>query len=131
MPLSDLLKAKLLNGLNADDYAPFILKKGRANVRVVDYFPPNIQDFAIGRQVREASDYAIFSDYSSDEDSDAEDFVQVFRRDNGFAERIWEWGFMLVVEDADPDIKNKEQIPLMVNNADAQMLLGLSEDACE
>lgn len=112
--------------------APFSNAKYRANVRVVDYFPESIEDFAVSHR---ASDYDMLSDYSGGEESDRDDDLRNFRNGHGFRERVWEWRFALQVEDAmdkklDGD-KESQKMWLLVDNHAAQMLLRLEEDAAK
>ncbi|TVY33606.1 Protection of telomeres protein [Lachnellula occidentalis] len=108
-----------------DHISPFTNCKYRANVRVVDYFPHRIEDFAVGYRF---SEYEMLSDYSGDEDTDREEDLRTFLSGKGFAKNTWEWRFALQVEDAtakDP----KDRLWLVVDNAAAQGLLNLEEDA--
>jgi protection-of-telomeres protein 1 len=105
--------------------SPFNICKYKANVRVVDYFPANIEDFAVGRR---ESEYDLLSDYSGGEDTDAEEDMRSFRNGKGFPRKNWEWRFALQVVDANPK-SSKERMWLVVSNADAQMLFDL--DAAE
>ncbi|QSZ36898.1 hypothetical protein DSL72_008988 [Monilinia vaccinii-corymbosi] len=107
-------------------YLPFENKNYKANVRVVDYYPPNILDFAVGRK---PSEYDILPDYSGGEDDDPEEDMQSFRDGKGFPEKKWEWRFALVVEDANPDA-SKDRATLIVGNYDAQVLLNIEGNAC-
>ncbi|PQE21190.1 telomere-binding alpha subunit central domain-containing protein [Rutstroemia sp. NJR-2017a BVV2] len=108
---------------HAGKCAPFSNQKFKANVRVVDYFPHDIRDFAVGRRVTE---YDMLSDCSSDEESEFDNLMDM---DSFAAQRKWEWRFALVVEDADPD-GPKHRTTLIVGNSDAQMLLNIEADAC-
>ncbi|KAB8296686.1 hypothetical protein EYC80_002109 [Monilinia laxa] len=101
-------------------YLPFENKNYKTNVRVVDYYPENILDFAVGRK---PSEYDMLSDYSGGEDDDAEEYFQN-------SKKKWEWRFALVVEDANPDA-SKDRVTLIVGNYAAQTLLNLREDACD
>jgi hypothetical protein len=94
-------------------------------VRVVDFFPHKIEDFAVGRR---PSEYDILSDYSGGEDTDREEDLRVFKNGRGFAKNIWEWRFALQVEDASSK-ESKERLWLMVDNHAAQGLLNLEDDA--
>ncbi|KAF5877234.1 putative telomere-binding alpha subunit central domain-containing protein [Botrytis fragariae] len=106
--------------------APFENNIYKTNLRVVDYLPHSIADFAVGRKI---SEFDVLSDYSGDEDDDPKEDMQSFREGKGCVERKWEWFFSLVVEDANPDA-SKERAILRVENYDAQMLLNLQGDAC-
>jgi protection of telomeres protein 1 len=105
--------------------SPFTLCKYRANVRVVDYFPHKIEDFAVGHR---ASELDMLSDYSGGEDTDPEEEMRIFKSGKGFAKNVWEWRFALQVEDASSKV-SKERLWLMVDNHAAQGLLGLEDDA--
>jgi hypothetical protein len=89
-------------------------------VRVVDFFPPKIEDFA----VRCISRSAMRSD--SEISSDDEDF----EGPNSQNHITWEWRFCLLVEDANliPG-QPPERIKLFVSGLDAVYLLKL--DAVE
>lgn len=88
-------------------------------MRVVGYFPPKIEDFAVGRR---PSEYDMLSDYSGGEDTDPEGDMQEWKSGKGFPEKNWEWRFALEVIDASNKASN-ERMWLMVENQDAQMLL--------
>lgn len=130
MPLSRILQRTSpissdpkFAGINA----PFENNTYKANLRVVDYLPHNIVDFAVGRKI---SEFDVLSDYSGDEDDDPKEDMQSFHEGKGYVERKWEWFFSLVVEDANQDA-SKERAILRVENYDAQMLLNLQGDACK
>jgi protection-of-telomeres protein 1 len=106
-------------GSEQDQHLPFINAKYRANVRIVDYWPHKLEDFAVGRR---KSEFEIISDYSGGESTDNEEDMRLFRSGKGFGgEKIWEWRFALQVEEAGE--KGSEKIWLIVNNEDGQMLL--------
>ncbi|TVY14105.1 Protection of telomeres protein 1 [Lachnellula arida] len=116
---------KILLDDGQDHISPFTNCKYRANVRVVDYFPHRIEDFAVGYR---SSEYEMLSEYSGDEDTDHEEDLRTFRSGKGFSKDTWEWRFALQVEDAtakDP----KDRMWLIVDNPGAQGLLNLEEDA--
>jgi protection-of-telomeres protein 1 len=105
--------------------SPFTLSKYRSIVRVVDYFPHKIEDFAVGRR---ASEFDMLSDYSGGEDTDPGEDMRIFKSGKGFAKHVWEWRFALQVEDASSK-DSKERLWLVVDNHAAQALLGLEGDA--
>jgi protection-of-telomeres protein 1 len=107
--------------------SPFTLCNYRAIVRVVDYFPHRIEDFAVGRR---ASEFDMLSDYSGGEDTDPEENMRIFKSGKGFAKNVWEWRFALQVEDGTSE-DPKDRIWLIVDNHAAQGLLGLEDDATE
>jgi protection-of-telomeres protein 1 len=122
--LAEILKPKTIS-LSEEHVSPFNLCKYRANVRVVDYFPPKLEDFAIGRR---SSVFDMLSDYSGGEDTDLEEDRRIFKSGKGFPKDIWEWRFALLVEDASSKVA-KERLWLIVDNHAAQGLLGLEDDA--
>ncbi|KAK3903318.1 hypothetical protein C8A05DRAFT_14714 [Staphylotrichum tortipilum] len=119
-----------LNNHPASLPVPFTCAKYRALVRVVDFFPPSLQDFASPRKptVYDAlSDNEDNSDVLSSDDDDDDD--------DGAAgtDRIWEWRFALQLEDPTPPPKPGKKTPdppprlwVLVDNADAQCLTGLN-----
>jgi hypothetical protein len=115
----------LLGEENEEHVAPFAVCKYRANVRVVDYFPHKLEDFAVGRR---ASEFDMLSDYSGEEDTDREEDLRIFKSGKGFAKNIWEWRFALLVEDASSK-DAKERLWLIVDNHAAQGLLALDDNA--
>jgi hypothetical protein len=125
--LAEILKPQTisLSEESEDHVSPFNLCKYRANVRVVDYFPPKLEDFAIGRR---SSVYDMLPDYSGGEDTDLEEDRRIFKSGKGFPKDIWEWRFALLVEDVSSK-DAKERLWLIVDNHAAQGLLGLEDDA--
>jgi protection-of-telomeres protein 1 len=120
-----MLKPEILRFEDGNESAsPFTLRKYRANVRVVDYFPSRIEDFAVGRR---GSEMDILSDYSGGEETDPEEERRLWKMGKGFAKNVWEWRFELLVEDANPD-GNKEQIWLSVDDQAAQGLLNFDDE---
>lgn len=124
-PLTEILSsAAYVTKLTSDlEYTiPFTNTKYRSNVRVIDYFPHRLEDFAIGRRM---SDYDVLSDYSGGESTDNEGDMQEFRNGKGFgAERKWEWRFAFQIEDAQKKSSSPaERGWLIVDNLAAQMLL--------
>ncbi|KAI4184155.1 MAG: hypothetical protein L6R41_004946 [Letrouitia leprolyta] len=125
---------------------PFQNINSRAAVRVVDFFPPNIADFAVRR--KKESEYDVLFDHSgnsssSDEnpsqlpaDTDDEDVMRASQKhsqdEDGTKERSkWQWRFALILEDvasSTPHAKNNPRLTAYVTDADAEFLLKL--DAC-
>lgn len=101
---------------------PFVNQNYRANVKIVDYFPSKVQDFAVGRRNTE---YDMLSNYSGGDESDLEWDSQ--SPTNG-RDVEWEWRFAFEVEDAGSKLP-KDRMWLMVNNPEAQALL--NEDAAK
>jgi hypothetical protein len=125
--LAEILKPRTLTKNEEDQKIPssFTCARYRANVKVVDFFPHKIEDFAVGRR---ASEFDILSEYSGGEETDREEDMRIFKSGKGFAKNIWEWRFALQVEDAD-QMKSKNRLWLIVDNHAAQGLLSLEDDA--
>ncbi|PIG79795.1 telomere-binding alpha subunit central domain protein [Aspergillus arachidicola] len=83
----------------------------KTTVRVVDFFPPNIKDFAVPQQPKENH-----SGSRTYQDAEYDDITR------------WEWRFCLLIEDAlpPPPGQPKEQIKLFVSDANAEFLLKMS-----
>lgn len=98
----------------------FVNMKCRAKVRVVDYYPHNIANFAHCLDRPDYNDMS--SQYNQDETMDIDDSSMFPLR--------WEWAFYLLVEDARPTPGMEPvRIPLLVTGQDAVYLLG--EDPTE
>jgi len=123
--IAEILKPRALLAEDLESDSPFTVCKYRAHVRVVDYFPHNVEDFAVGRR---ATEYDMLSDYSGGEDTDPEEDMRIFRSGKGFKKNVWEWRFALQVEDANKK-GSKDRIWLIVDNLAAQGLLGLDDNA--
>lgn len=106
-------------------YSPYTNRKYRANVRVIDFAPHRLEDFAVGRS---SSEYDILPDYDGGEETDSDDERRHRSKRQCVSKDIGEWRFELLVEDASP-AGGKEQIWLTVDNTAAQGLLALEEDA--
>ncbi|EED12893.1 telomere-binding alpha subunit central domain protein [Talaromyces stipitatus ATCC 10500] len=90
---------------------PFQCVKYRTTVRVVDFFPPNIADFAVPYIPKSSSSS------SSDDEDDITSETPGIR---------WEWRFCLLVEDAQilPG-QPRDRVKLFVSGSDAEFLLKL------
>ena len=88
----------------------------RASIRVIDFFPRNIEDFAVPVD----PDYVDLAD-DSDKDYDS-DVPEDQRR------VAWEWRFCLLVESREqpPQGQKKERVKLFVSGHDAEYLLKLT-----
>ncbi|KAF4210687.1 hypothetical protein CNMCM8980_004052 [Aspergillus fumigatiaffinis] len=89
----------------------------RATVRVVDFFPPKLEDFA----VPEGSDHEPRPDAELDETLNS-------HSSNSSGRTIrWLWRFCLLVENVPPPThgKSRERMKLFVSGADAEYLLKL------
>ncbi|KAM0235797.1 hypothetical protein ACHAPO_005583 [Fusarium lateritium] len=106
---------------------PFVNLNYRANVRVVDFSPSNLADFAYPKK---ESEYDILSDDGEDSvsDDDSEDDQQPSQMtlDTFARVRNWEWRFFLELEDAfDNNKQKKQRLWVLVDNQAAQCLTGL------
>ncbi len=100
-------------------------------MRVIDFFPPRLENFAVGRR---SSIFNRLPDFSGGEDTDRSGDLETFRQGGGFGERVWEWRFALKVEDAGggegrKEPKKKGSMWVLVDNHAAQGLLNIEEDA--
>jgi len=92
------------NEEGVDFELPFVNAKYRARVRVVDFSPPNLEDFCHS-----------MSDSTWNPPSD----LSYQRRDDR-----WHWGFVLLVEDANPPAGEQPvRFPVFVCNDSGQHLL--------
>jgi protection-of-telomeres protein 1 len=95
---------------------PFMNVCFKTQARVIDFFPPKIEDFA------HSLDDAQYND-EMDDDNDEMDL-------DGSQSRRWEWAFWLLLEDFKPNSTGeRERVKLLVAGQDAEYLLRL--DACE
>ncbi|KAI9765738.1 MAG: hypothetical protein M1840_007171 [Geoglossum simile] len=96
----------------------------RAKVRVVDFFPPNLEDFAVP-----CNEFEDLSD-DSDEESDR-DGGQHRQVDRGLR-RVdrWDWMFYLLVEDANKFSSGarRETMKVLVADRDAEYLLKMDAE---
>lgn len=111
-----------INSKEVELQLPFVNLNYRADVRVINFMPPDLRDFA---QPKRMSEYAMLSDYEeSDADSDEERGSIADRA----AVRQWEWRFFLELEDANSPNDHggkKKTLWVAVNNFSAQCLLNL------
>lgn len=110
LPVEDILHNESHDNISPDGITyrlPFQNLSYRSSVRVVDFFPPSLEDFAV------------LEEPSNDPRPSNERPIQ------------WEWRFCLLVESASspPAGQPREQMKLYLDNNSAQCLLNL--DACE
>lgn len=99
---------------------PFVNVNHRAHVRVVNFFPPQLEEFTCVRQI--ASEYEILSDHDDADDSSDEECHGMSQDEAG----EWEWRFFLEVEDAAVSAEgSKKRLWAFVDNQAAQCLLNL------
>ncbi|KAK8136323.1 hypothetical protein PG984_004263 [Apiospora sp. TS-2023a] len=111
-------------GANGEELValPFTNIKFRANVRVVDFRPRRLEDFAAWRRETE---FDVLSDY--DGGSESESDGQGGTLGNFAAPKIWEWRFALELEDASPKAKSEkpERLWALVDNIETQQLINM------
>jgi hypothetical protein len=105
---------------------PFTCAKYRAQVRVVDFFPSALEDFAC-RKVADLKEM-VLSDHEDDSScpSSSDD------EDGPGAGHVWEWRFALQLEDPAPPTNThndaaspRPRVWVFVDNSEAQCLTGL------
>lgn len=124
--IEDILKPVYVetdvNGEQVKLRLPFVNLNYRANVRVVNFMPPDLEDFA---QPKKVTEYGVLSDYESDADSGLEGDTEL----DPATPRQWEWRFYLELEDANHPAPDKEEkkktVWVAVNNLSAQCLVNL------
>ncbi|KAH1298488.1 hypothetical protein KXV29_008547 [Aspergillus fumigatus] len=86
----------------------------RATVRVVDFFPPKLEDFAVPEE----------SDHKPRLDAEVDEIHNFHRADRSIR---WQWRFCLLVENVPPHPhgKSSQRMKLFVSGADAEYLLKL------
>jgi protection of telomeres protein 1 len=103
-----------INSEQVDIRLPFINAKYKSYVRVVDFHPPSLTQFAVGRNKPKYGDILLSDDdNSSDDESAAPDL-----------DATWEWRFSLQLEDAAPS-PSPQRVWVVVDNAEGQQLTGL------
>ncbi|KAL8728931.1 MAG: hypothetical protein Q9181_005163 [Wetmoreana brouardii] len=139
---------------------PFQNINSRAIVHIVDFYPPDIADFAVRR--KQASEYDVLSDFSDDSSSSDEDIQSLLPNDsdeedanngdgcdfnddqsedreytNEGASNKWEWRFALTVQDASSPCPHPSN-PTQTQNeqatlyvSDAEAVFLLKLDACD
>ncbi|KAL7949095.1 hypothetical protein V8C42DRAFT_313274 [Trichoderma barbatum] len=111
-----------VNGEQVKLRLPFVNMNYRTNVRVVNFMPPDLEDFA---QPKKSTEYAMLSD---NEESDADSDMEVDEAIDRSTVREWEWRFFLELEDANTpgdDEGERKTIWVAVNNSSAQCLVNL------
>lgn len=128
-PISSILKpvpwTTTVDGQETTLTLPFTCAKYRANVRVLDFRPRKLEDFATWRKNTE---FDMLSDHSGASDSESDDDQGTLDRYRG--DKVWEWRFSLLLEEANPKKKGEDNsLWVVVDNTEAQMLVNL--DAVE
>lgn len=113
---------------------PFNCVKYRCRARVVDFFPPTLEDFACSRK---STLYDVLSDDGNDSGSNSGASSTSSSGDDVArgGQRVWEWRFALQLEDPGPAGPAKQQnknkpgprprLWVLVDNIEAQCLTGL------
>ncbi|KAL6244101.1 hypothetical protein RBB50_008971 [Rhinocladiella similis] len=121
--ISDILDPDILlrKTLQGNPYRlPFQNCKYKLHVRVVDFYPDDIADFAVPRN----PDYDLLSDEEDEEDLSSMDLTQLS------GDRLaWEWRFVLLVEDARQSASLNEQptrMEVLVAATDGDFLLNMT-----
>ncbi|KAL6855747.1 hypothetical protein J3F83DRAFT_453870 [Trichoderma novae-zelandiae] len=112
-----------INGQQAILRLPFVNMNYRANVRVVNFMPPDLEDFA---RPRRATEYDMLSDNEEPDQGDSDSGGESAADHS--ATRVWEWRFFLELEDASPLANNKgkrKTIWVAVDNFSAQCLVNM------
>lgn len=102
---------------------PFVNRNYRANVRVVDFFPNRLEDFASSRR---RTPFDALSE-NSDEDSDSSSGSKSEAVSRRQGDKVWEWRFALLLEDArSKKLSNPPgRVWVTVDNLEGQYLTGL------
>lgn len=105
---------------------PFQNINSRATVRVIDFFPPDLVDFAVPRP--KVSEYTILSQGESSESGNDQRSNDPDGRSEA-EDTQWEWRFGLVLEDAlGARHREKASIKAYVTGPDAEGLLKLEAE---
>lgn len=106
---------------------PFVNLKYRAEVRVVDFFPCKLEDFAVRRKI---SEYDALSGNEDDGESSDGSSVSGSYGGGGGGTYVWEWRFTLVLEDAVAESKGGAPVRMevLVDKLEGQCLTGLDPE---
>lgn len=128
VPLSTILKQVIYSTTIANEEIhlelPFTCATYRTNVRVVDFHPASLKDFAVGRTV---TPYDALSDNEAS-DSGSASSSPSDHSDHSQANKRWEWCFALKLEEVlppSPKSNPPAQTWAVVDNHDAQLLLSM------
>ncbi|KAL1892082.1 hypothetical protein Sste5346_007237 [Sporothrix stenoceras] len=138
LPLSHILGPSLFKAPGSNELQlPFANIKFKTQVRVVDFLPHRLVDFAVQRRICQFS--ILESDGSSSSSSD--DDSDIYDSDDG-GKVVWEWRFALCLEDASSATPNNNtdnndtgkspapaRVWAVIGNYEGQTLFG--EDACD
>lgn len=108
---------------------PFQNFRYRTSVRVIDFFPPNLEGFAVPYNsdndiLYHAVESTDLTEENGENQIDTED-------ESNIGKNEWEWRFCLLVEDGGPGVpriapgQNRERLHLFVAGRDAEFLLDM------
>ena len=117
--VSPQLYEAMVHGEASSISLPFVNANYRANVRVVNFAPSRLEDFAFPR--KKNPEFDILSDNEGDESESDQDALS--QPSAGVA---WEWRFFLELEDAVvTENQEKNRVWALVDNQSAQCLINL------
>lgn len=121
MPIKDILDNLYLSDKapsGVERRLPFINMKCRSCIRVIDFYPHKLEDFA------QCLDDPSYNDISSESDKEELPYIDPLASQGP---NSWEWAFYLLVEDAKPPPGTEEpaRMKLLVAAKDADYLLKL------
>lgn len=104
----------------------------RARVRVVDYFPPDLVDFAVPCGPKELEGLSDDESDSNQSRDGATSELSLQHTDDAESQR-WQWRFYLLVEDAAPgsgrpQSNNPSRMKILVADHDAERLLRMDAE---
>ena len=106
---------------------PFQNINSRALVRIIDFFPSELADFAV--PCDKPSEYDILSEPEESEGSSASEISCESNDTNAVTEQRWEWKFGFILEDAlGPKNEAKATMEVYVVGEDAECLLKLDAE---
>ncbi|KAK4177938.1 hypothetical protein QBC36DRAFT_386318 [Triangularia setosa] len=106
---------------------PFVNQKYLSFVRVVDFSPSSIEDFAVSRKITQYQD---ISDSENSGQSSLDEDESSGGDSDPTVRRVWEWRFSLLLEDASPvdGPASPSQVWVVINNSSGQCLTNLDAD---
>lgn len=138
LPLADILNGhhERTSPKGVSHILPFQNIRCRARVRVVDFFPPDLADFAVRER---ESEYELLSDSESEADIPESGSSTGVSSDEGEASSSnrpavkWVWRFCLLLEDGHTAAGNagngdQSRIKVIVADADAEFLLRMTAE---
>ena len=138
LPLADILNGhrERTSPKGVSHILPFQNIRCRARVRVVDFFPPDLADFAVRER---ESEYELLSDSESEADISESGSSTGVSSDEGEASSSnrpavkWVWRFCLLLEDGHTAAGNagngdQSRIKVIVADADAEFLLRMTAE---